>query len=768
MTDSLIRDWKPATMCLIGISGRISKDVRAGDVVVATHVRDYLDNVGSQETAGGNWELVHAGTEFETTAKYVRQAMQLAGAGKIKFPSLELSVNDRQLLVDRDVTRAAPQVVYGPIAAGSVLSKSESFVAEVLKANRKLIAIDMESDGVISTLWESGCDAKRLFLRGISDFANSGKAELDKIGGGALRRYAARNAIGVFLAFAEAGYFTRRHEPLTLPGNEPAKRLTTRELQAYYAGLSTRLKGRLRTAKISNPDKDYIYRRVRYRQQFASGEVICPLKPIVDNGSSFILLGEAGAGKSTTVGVIASFFVTEAQTRRGQRNRATLLPVFLPVGDLVVALRSDWARLARPIGEAVRDWLRQFLIERLALPVCRTYGQRLGLAELKSLLQKDRLLLLVEGFDEIVAPVDSDAQSPSLTTEQFKRTFVDQLQRLLIDLGRTPAEEDRLVIGLSSRFTDADLLTPLSLPELSLVPIDDQDVETYVANWRKPLSLDAASILTLFREKLHSRPLYLYLLCRYLEGRPAAINGSSTIDELDLIRWEIEGNLNAVSVTGDEGGASRKICLRQLALIHESNGLLSRRDINSVALATAVPSRLNPDELSRALFVFLFDKGDDNNEFDFLHQNFRDFWLADGLCALLDRPDDTAAPDLAALDLAMKIPLVMEFAAKLLKARGSPSGPGCRRLLEEIRTAPTACPADRRVRPEVGRGNEPAAEGRRSFDARTDRFLRPMLSAPFRAALMFAGFQPVPGQPSGKRPSRGEPAPGKIDEREPG
>jgi hypothetical protein len=49
-----------------------------------------------------------------------------------------------------------------------------------------------------------------MMLRGISDFGDKRKKELDKIGKGGLRRYAMGNAISLLWQLMEAGILPRR------------------------------------------------------------------------------------------------------------------------------------------------------------------------------------------------------------------------------------------------------------------------------------------------------------------------------------------------------------------------------------------------------------------------------------------------------------------------------------------------------------------------------------------------------------------------------
>ena len=63
---------------------------------------------------------------------------------------------------------------------------------------------------------------RTMMLRGISDFGDKRKNDLDEIGKGGLRRYAARNAIRLLWGLMEAGVLPRAEQPVIQTGDRVA------------------------------------------------------------------------------------------------------------------------------------------------------------------------------------------------------------------------------------------------------------------------------------------------------------------------------------------------------------------------------------------------------------------------------------------------------------------------------------------------------------------------------------------------------------------
>ena len=89
------------------------------------------------------------------------------------------------------------------------MAAAKSFVRWVKRKDRKCLALDMESGGVLAAIYEKAGPARSLVLRGISDYGDDRKQELDRIGEGGLRRYAMCNAIRLLWRLLGVGALPR-------------------------------------------------------------------------------------------------------------------------------------------------------------------------------------------------------------------------------------------------------------------------------------------------------------------------------------------------------------------------------------------------------------------------------------------------------------------------------------------------------------------------------------------------------------------------------
>lgn len=181
---------KPKLVVLIGISGRISLDLRLGDVVLVTACDNSLYRAkkkGSQTLPGGKeWPL-------DVLASRLASA---ASAAPAYYSYSDLDEESRAVLLRSDLIRETPTMVYGPVSTTPYLVDDKDFTSWLQSArNRNLLAADMESAAVVQAAHANGIrNGRVLVVRGISDLADGAKAEIDSIGKGALRRIALRNA----------------------------------------------------------------------------------------------------------------------------------------------------------------------------------------------------------------------------------------------------------------------------------------------------------------------------------------------------------------------------------------------------------------------------------------------------------------------------------------------------------------------------------------------------------------------------------------------
>ncbi len=235
---------KPKTVINIGIAGAMDSDVMLGDVVIADVVDGYLENSkvvdvnplpkessknsGEVETEDEVPEIVGesvdfkfllSGEPFRTTSVLVTHAENFEFVHAKAFEKFKIESLDRRSsmggeggimedLVKRELFRSEATVLVGHVASGPAVSASEKFVGWLKNTrDRKYIAVEMESFGVLLACARRGNDT--FVIRGISDFGDERKKQLDNVEGGSFRTLALEEAISFLGRLIEAGVFKR-------------------------------------------------------------------------------------------------------------------------------------------------------------------------------------------------------------------------------------------------------------------------------------------------------------------------------------------------------------------------------------------------------------------------------------------------------------------------------------------------------------------------------------------------------------------------------
>jgi nucleoside phosphorylase len=204
-------DLHPRVLVSMGIAGGIHDDVRLGDVVVANQVDSYLADAKAVPAASPDeYDFGLAGDPFKTDIYFTNAAQNIEFANATVFRKWQgdcVSVYDqalasnKDLLIDRDLLRLEPRLEEGHIASGPVVGAATAFTAWLKrKRDRSYLALEMESAGAALAVHESASKTRHLVIRGISDFADERKKQLDGIGLGGIRSLAMQNATRLLLA----------------------------------------------------------------------------------------------------------------------------------------------------------------------------------------------------------------------------------------------------------------------------------------------------------------------------------------------------------------------------------------------------------------------------------------------------------------------------------------------------------------------------------------------------------------------------------------
>jgi nucleoside phosphorylase len=212
LTQTMIDRYSPKNIVLIGIAGSLSSDVLVGDVIIATEVEDYL-----QDSKIDEFRLAPGTRNYKSHIRLLNliDNFQFANKGISDEITLQSTIDLQSTLKNLDVNAISaapirmqalpPQM--GPIASGPIVATWDVFAKWLRSHNRKFLAVEMEAAGVANAIYQNAGDQRMLVIRGISDMADDRKEALDRLGGGAFRKLAMRNALRVFEGLVRAQAF---------------------------------------------------------------------------------------------------------------------------------------------------------------------------------------------------------------------------------------------------------------------------------------------------------------------------------------------------------------------------------------------------------------------------------------------------------------------------------------------------------------------------------------------------------------------------------
>jgi nucleoside phosphorylase/tetratricopeptide (TPR) repeat protein len=182
-TDALAH-WNPQFVLMVGIAGGFAQDdLDLGDVVVADQVVGYEYG---KVTDGGIKPRNRVYPASALLLDRVRNFWDESWAQQINVPR------------PRNAKRAASKLFVGPIASGNKVIASTKFRNQLTKRWPKLIAVEMEAEGVYAAVFDRPQIRGTLVIRGISDMADERK-------GDEWQEYAANAAAAFAVAFLKSG-----------------------------------------------------------------------------------------------------------------------------------------------------------------------------------------------------------------------------------------------------------------------------------------------------------------------------------------------------------------------------------------------------------------------------------------------------------------------------------------------------------------------------------------------------------------------------------
>lgn len=192
--------WKPERVVLLGIAGSLEPSrLQLGDVVISYEIYGY--EVGDATDNGINFRPTVnqiGAADLDRVRAFRDDPKDYQGWQKECMEAaskLELDLSSRPPQLHLEVTASGNHVVKS-VAEGQKLRD---------KINNKISAVEMEARGVHQALYLGAQRADTLMIRGISDYADEKKAELEETTKDAWRTFAAGNAARLLMALWRRG-----------------------------------------------------------------------------------------------------------------------------------------------------------------------------------------------------------------------------------------------------------------------------------------------------------------------------------------------------------------------------------------------------------------------------------------------------------------------------------------------------------------------------------------------------------------------------------
>jgi nucleoside phosphorylase len=219
----LLATFDPEVLAVVGIGGALNGDLRLGDVVVGSVIQEYLkaartaqggNDSTTFEPAGDGWPLAERLRTFTNHFQYFAEAAYASWVSLARARGVEAELP----FATTPGARREPSYFVGTIVSGDVVVNDPAFRDWLLSHDRKRAVIEMEGAGAARAVKEYDKDVALLVLRGISDFADGRKGDLDAAVAGqevkVWRRYAALNAIDLLVTFLASPDFPWRRAPV--------------------------------------------------------------------------------------------------------------------------------------------------------------------------------------------------------------------------------------------------------------------------------------------------------------------------------------------------------------------------------------------------------------------------------------------------------------------------------------------------------------------------------------------------------------------------
>lgn len=215
-TAKVLSDFEVGLMVCLGIAGGLSSDLTLGDVCYSRTITDVLDNSKvvdiEDETSTTELSPTHFTTpvEFVTAMNFIRtqpavRPLYDSWLEQRKAEALLLAPSEVPMPDGSKALLAEPKTMSGGLVCGAV-SKSKVYNSKLRGIDRAFLAIETESGGVFSQALLH--DTPAIAIRGISDYADKDKGNLEVTSKGGIRQLAASNAASFLKIQLQNCHFT--------------------------------------------------------------------------------------------------------------------------------------------------------------------------------------------------------------------------------------------------------------------------------------------------------------------------------------------------------------------------------------------------------------------------------------------------------------------------------------------------------------------------------------------------------------------------------
>ena len=224
ITDHLKLYFDPKTVVNIGIAASVDDDLSLADVIVADQINLYMYSTAANASeTGDGFEFQLGQRVFQISDIHRQMINNFEFTHKDSFIKWgEECNNDLLSSVPKDLTdklrkeglikdRFFSDVAH--LSTGPIVGKSEAF-SKWLKGrqDRETKMLDMESGGVALSVYKGLDPNQAIVIKGISDFGDERKKELEATSKGAFRQLAMNNALRFLWMLVKSGVLPRKDD----------------------------------------------------------------------------------------------------------------------------------------------------------------------------------------------------------------------------------------------------------------------------------------------------------------------------------------------------------------------------------------------------------------------------------------------------------------------------------------------------------------------------------------------------------------------------